>query len=107
MGRDYRVVLLFGDDLNDFVSARAGREARAALMEEHRANWGTRWIMLPNPTYGSWERAITFGESGLNRDETMDRKVGALDPLLGGTPLPLPLHDARGGEHNAREPCGA
>ena len=82
VARDYRVVLLFGDDFNDFVSgARAGREARETLMEEHRAKWGTRWIMLPNPTYGSWERAITFGESGLTSAETMERKVGALDPI--------------------------
>ena len=82
VARDYRVVLLFGDDLNDFVSgARADRDARQDLMEEHRAKWGSRWIMLPNPTYGSWERAVTFGESGLTRDETLERKMDALDPL--------------------------
>jgi acid phosphatase len=81
VARDYRVVLLFGDDFNDFVSARAGLDAREALMAEHQAMWGSRWIMLPNPTYGSWERAITFGQSGLTRDETMERKIGALDPV--------------------------
>lgn len=85
IARDYRVVLLFGDDLNDFVSgARAGLEAREELMAEHRAKWGRRWIMLPNPTYGSWERAVTYGQSGLTRDETMERKIGALDPLEPG-----------------------
>ena len=54
IAEDYRILLIVGDDLNDFVSgARAGREARAALMDEHASKWGTRWIMLPNPTYGS------------------------------------------------------
>jgi 5'-nucleotidase (lipoprotein e(P4) family) len=77
----YRVLLLVGDDLNDFVSgARSGWEERAALIEEHESKWGSRWIMLPNPTYGSWERALFFGESGLTREEVLDRKLKALDP---------------------------
>lgn len=76
----YRVLLVVGDDLNDFVSgARSGRQARAALIDEHESKWGSRWIMLPNPTYGSWERAITFGESGLSNDEGLTRKLIALD----------------------------
>ena len=80
VAENYRVLLLAGDDLNDFVSgARSRREARVALMDEHESKWGSRWIMLPNPTYGSWENAITFGESGLSRDEVLDRKLKALD----------------------------
>lgn len=82
IAKDYRVVLMFGDDFNDFVSgARAGLSEREELMARYRSMWGTRWIMLPNPTYGSWERAITFGESGLTAEETMRRKIEALDPL--------------------------
>ena len=66
--------------MNDFLSgARSGREARASLMVEHTSNWGSKWIMLPNPTYGSWENAITYGESGLSRDEVLIRKLNALD----------------------------
>jgi acid phosphatase len=41
----YDVVLLLGDDVNDFVP-------RAALPAD--APWGTRWLMLPNAIYGSW-----------------------------------------------------
>jgi acid phosphatase len=56
---NYRIVMLIGDDLGDFVVDAAGtpaeRELRAAAQSEW---WGRRWIMLPNPTYGSWERAI-------------------------------------------------
>ena len=56
----YRILLLVGDDLGDFVVDASGtpeeREARAAAQSDW---WGRRWIMIPNPTYGSWERAIT------------------------------------------------
>jgi len=55
----YRILLLVGDDLGDFVVDAAGtpeeRETRAAAQSDW---WGRRWIMIPNPTYGSWERAI-------------------------------------------------
>ena len=55
----YRILMLIGDDLGDFVVDAAGtpseRQSRAAAQAEW---WGRRWIMIPNPTYGSWERAI-------------------------------------------------
>ena len=59
VARDYRILLLIGDDLGDFVVNAAGtveeRRARTAPQDDW---WGRRWIMLPNPTYGSWERAV-------------------------------------------------
>ena len=55
----HRVLLLIGDDLGDFVVDAAGTpEQRAARTAPQAEWWGRRWIMLPNPTYGSWERAI-------------------------------------------------
>ena len=55
----YRILLLIGDDLGDFVVDPAGTpEARRAATEPYEDWWGRRWIMLPNPTYGSWERAV-------------------------------------------------
>ena len=59
VARDYRVLLLVGDDLGDFVVDASGTpQERAARTAPHSDWWGRRWIMLPNPTYGSWERAI-------------------------------------------------
>jgi len=55
----YRILLLVGDDLGDFVVDAAGTpDERRARTEPYDGWWGRRWIMLPNPTYGSWERAI-------------------------------------------------
>lgn len=57
----HRVLLLIGDDFNDFVSLTKEQgtvEARFSAVDAHNRYWGERWFMLPNPTYGSWERAI-------------------------------------------------
>lgn len=73
----HRVLLLFGDDLNDFANAREATAAeRDAIVERHAAWWGTRWFMLPNAMYGSWERAaIGSGHEGCDE---VQRKVDAL-----------------------------
>lgn len=53
----YRVVALFGDDLNDFVP----RADYAKRRDELADFFGRRWFLLPNPIYGSWERALLSG----------------------------------------------
>jgi acid phosphatase len=58
----HRILMLCGDDLGDFVSVQGKDVARrAAEVEAHAAWWGERWVILPNPAYGSWERALTGG----------------------------------------------
>jgi 5'-nucleotidase (lipoprotein e(P4) family) len=60
IARDYRILLLVGDDLGDFIADASGTPAqRSARTAPQSGWWGQRWIMLPNPTYGSWERAIS------------------------------------------------
>jgi acid phosphatase len=69
-----RIVLLVGDDLNDFVSVAGARTAddRVSLATQHSSKWQDRWILLPNPLYGSWDRIIS---SGVSTDpEVLQRK---------------------------------
>ncbi|MCD9029473.1 acid phosphatase [Luteimonas sp. BDR2-5] len=57
-GRDYRVLMQFGDQLGDFVEVIANTsDAREALLDEYGDWFGERWWMLANPTYGGWEPA--------------------------------------------------
>ena len=57
--RDYRVVMLFGDNFGDFLDGiNSSIETRKALAAPYAEWWGRRWFMLPNPSYGSWENAI-------------------------------------------------
>jgi 5'-nucleotidase (lipoprotein e(P4) family) len=51
-----RILLLIGDDLNDFMTVPAA--GRAEAVAGYGRYWGERWFMLPNPTYGSWEAAV-------------------------------------------------
>jgi acid phosphatase len=56
----HRVLLLFGDDLNDFVFASGkAPETRAALVRETADRWGRQWFLVPNAMYGSWAKAAT------------------------------------------------
>lgn len=71
---DYRVLMLFGDDLNDFVPARGiSIEDRKQLAEEHSEKWGVKWFVLPNPNYGSWERALYTGDEETDEDRQQSR----------------------------------
>lgn len=59
----YRIVLLLGDNLNDF-SAAFGEETvagRAEAVELNKDQFGDKFIVLPNPIYGNWEAAVYGG----------------------------------------------
>ncbi|HEY0593882.1 MAG TPA: HAD family acid phosphatase [Thermoanaerobaculia bacterium] len=58
----HRVLLMIGDDLGDFLpNVRTSPAEREAMVERHAAWWGTRWFVVPNPMYGSWQLALTAG----------------------------------------------
>lgn len=76
---EFRIVLLIGDDFNDFVSARLPLGQRDSLVGAHEEKWGRKWIVLPNPMYGSWEDALWSFESGLSAEEKLRRKIEALE----------------------------
>jgi acid phosphatase len=75
----YRLLLLLGDDLNDFANAREKSIVeRDEIITSKESWWGTRWFMVPNPMYGSWERAMIG--SGGSPCEQLQKKVDALKP---------------------------
>lgn len=64
----HRVIMLFGDDLGDFVHCTrarplppctepATRASREAALDSHADYWGNGWYILPNPMHGSWTSA--------------------------------------------------
>lgn len=84
---EYRVLLVVGDNVGDFASTFGETDSaqRAARVDEYAALWGSRWLMLPNPAYGSWEGALLGGDYRLSRAEKLAKKNAALlfDPEVG------------------------
>jgi acid phosphatase len=66
----YRIVMLVGDDLQDFVPQTLAEAMRAGESKTMPDLFGSRWFLLPNPVYGSWERFVTRGctEGGTRPD---------------------------------------
>jgi acid phosphatase len=66
---DHRILMIFGDDLNDFLPARTiPMEERKRLVTQHSDKWSVKWFILPNPNYGSWERALYTGDEVTDED---------------------------------------
>ena len=92
VAQTHRVLLLVGDDMNDFVPAKPLTLAqRDALLEKYDLCWGDRWILLSNPLYGSWEGALFDYRYDLSREQMLARKYQALEfdepvqsPVVGG-----------------------
>lgn len=84
IAKHYRILLLIGDNFGDFTDAYKGSvEERQKVYEENAAHWGKDWLMLPNPSYGSFESAPFGGNFKLPIEEQRAAKRGVLAPWSG------------------------
>lgn len=77
----YHVVLLMGDDLNDFAAVFENSktvDSRNESVEKNKAQFGTRFIVLPNPMYGNWESAVYDYNFNLRDAERAARRKNQL-----------------------------
>jgi 5'-nucleotidase (lipoprotein e(P4) family) len=75
----YRILLLLGDNLEDFVTgSKANPSIRSELAERYVQRWGREWIVFPNPMYGHWEAAPYGFDYQLPRTEQLQRKMRML-----------------------------
>jgi acid phosphatase len=76
---NYRVLILVGDNLGDFVDL--GKETlaeREAILNKYEDYWSSKWITIANPMYGSWE-AATFGYNWkASDDEKRQMKLNSM-----------------------------
>lgn len=81
IGRKYRIVLLAGDNLDDFadVFERKSVAERFAEVDKVRAMWGDEFIVLPNAMYGTWENAIYEYGRGLTEAQKAEKRAKALE----------------------------
>ena len=75
----YHLALYVGDNLDDFPANfyEKSIEERFKIADAVKDQFGKRFIVLPNPMYGSWERAIKNFKKGLSADE-QDKQRKAL-----------------------------
>ena len=84
IAKHYRILLLVGDNFGDFTDAYKGSvDERQKVYEENAARWGHDWLMLPNPSYGSFESAPFGGNFKLPIEEQRTAKRGVLAPWSG------------------------
>ncbi len=76
----YRIVILMGDNLDDLsnVFERKSVADRFAEVDRVKADWGKRWIVLPNSMYGTWENAI-YEYGRLSDAEKAEKRAAALE----------------------------
>jgi acid phosphatase len=81
VAKQHRILLLVGDNLDDFVSgSKTDVAARGELAGKHGERWGKQWIILPNPMYGSWESTLYDFDYSLPRERKLELKQQQLRP---------------------------
>lgn len=85
--KDHKLVMLFGDNLLDFTDPKeATAESREALIEKHKDDFGKKYIIFPNPMYGSWEATIynnNYKASDKAKDKLRKNAIKQFDPKTG------------------------
>jgi 5'-nucleotidase (lipoprotein e(P4) family) len=81
VARKHRVVLLIGDNLNDFAEIFEKSktiDTRLGATTLNKSNFGTRFIVVPNVMYGAWEDAIYGDASKLTEDQKAEKRRNTL-----------------------------
>ena len=87
----HRIVMLIGDDVNDFVTLTGGDPTdpsdrylaparRARVGATFATRFGRSWFLLPNPNYGSWDAALLVDSDASDRESQLSVKRQQLQP---------------------------
>ena len=83
VGDEYRVLLMVGDNLGDFVDAKENNliaSNRKNIVKDYIDYWGIKWFMLQNVAYGDWEGALYNFDYSLSPEEVHNTRIKSLDP---------------------------
>jgi 5'-nucleotidase (lipoprotein e(P4) family) len=76
VSRQYRILLLVGDNLEDFVDgSKSDPASRRELALRYAGRWGQQWMILPNSIYGHWEASMYNFDYHLPRDQQLQMKM--------------------------------
>jgi 5'-nucleotidase (lipoprotein e(P4) family) len=76
----YWIAMLVGDNLNDFNDNFSGKSIadRSAEVDHERSEFGSHFIVVPNPMYGDWESAVNNNQSNLTDEQRAANRRAAL-----------------------------
>ena len=83
IAEDYRILLLVGDQLTDFISAEEAyifHSNRKKIADKYSEMWGNRWFVITNPMYGRWEYSIYNNTTPSSEDEAEEIRRNTLRP---------------------------
>ena len=71
IAKKYYVVVYMGDNAGDFPIGTKGKTLaeRNAIIDNHKEDFGTTFVVFPNPAYGSWVSALAKGYQNLSPAE--------------------------------------
>ena len=78
---NHQVVLYIGDNLTDFDQIYADRDSETLgfdVVEENLNHLHASFIMLPNPMYGEWEKALYGNDYRQSSEEKLESRKRAL-----------------------------
>lgn len=80
IAKTFRIVMLMGDNLDDFSNAFEKKSIadRFAETDKARDQFGDRFIVLPNAMYGTWENAI-YDYGRLTEAQKAEKRAAALE----------------------------
>ena len=78
--KKHPVVLLMGDNLNDFMQVFEEKSIADRFQEtdKERTEWGKKFIVLPNAIYGEWENALYDYDKHLTPEQKEAKREGKL-----------------------------
>ena len=71
IAKKYYVVVYMGDNAGDFPIGTKGKTLaeRNSIIDAHKEDFGTTFVVFPNPAYGSWVSALAKGYQNLSPEE--------------------------------------
>ncbi|WP_239747774.1 5'-nucleotidase, lipoprotein e(P4) family [Mammaliicoccus sp. P-M56] len=68
--KNHDLIMLFGDNILDFDEPKESTlKSRTDFVTKHKKDFGDKYIIFPNPMYGSWEATLYGG----NFDQTPEK----------------------------------
>ena len=71
IAKKYAIVLFMGDNAGDFPIGTKGKTLaeRNGIIDAHKEDFGTTFVVFPNPAYGSWVSALAKNYQNLSPEE--------------------------------------